>query len=201
MVVKHVSPSTQYEPPTGVGRDPSGGPLIDPTKNVLDLVRAESKYQDAMRDVEAQKTEALAQAENRLQTALRAAESLRIDQLAQLRQEYDKRIADMLSESVKSTSSLVSSQLIQIQSTFDTRLTRLEQYQLLSTGRSQVADPALADALASMALSIKTLGSAGGVAMGKAMGRGEIVAYIAMGVLVMANIVGIAAFFIARTHT
>ncbi len=34
----------------GIPVDASGGPTIDPTKNVLDLVRAESKYQDAMRD-------------------------------------------------------------------------------------------------------------------------------------------------------
>lgn len=31
------------------------GAVIDPTKNVLDLVRAESKYQDAMRDMIKQK--------------------------------------------------------------------------------------------------------------------------------------------------
>lgn len=37
--------------PTGVASDASGGPIIDPTKNVLDLVAAETKYQDGMREL------------------------------------------------------------------------------------------------------------------------------------------------------
>ncbi|HXC76862.1 MAG TPA: hypothetical protein VNU19_07415, partial [Candidatus Acidoferrum sp.] len=35
----------------GIPVDFAGGPTIDPTKNVLDLVRAESKYQDSMREI------------------------------------------------------------------------------------------------------------------------------------------------------
>jgi exonuclease VII large subunit len=87
------------------------------------------------------------ESESKMQTWMRDAETSRLDQLSDLRQTYESRIADMLSESVKSTSSLVSTQLVQIQSTFDARVSKLEEFRLLSTGRSSVADPQLASSL------------------------------------------------------
>ena len=91
-----ISPSA-----AGSGVDIYGGPVIDPTKNVLDLVRAESKYQDAMRDAEA-KLAALAS----------KAEKCRIDDLAALRLIYDQRIAEDLRVNVKTTSDQLAGQLV-----------------------------------------------------------------------------------------
>lgn len=200
---------------------------IDPTKNVLDLVRAESKYQDGMRNALGEmqalslKSESRMQtfareSESRLQTWMRDAETNRIDQLSNLRQSYEARIADMLSESVKSTSGLVSTQLVQIQSTFDARVSKLEEFRLLSTGRSSVADPALATSLSGlghnieamqasfakalsdlinnqtmamnkMASSISVLQESGDTGVGKQAGRREIIAWmVAVGSIVAA---------------
>lgn len=44
-----VSVERRRHAPTGKGVDPSGGPVIDPTKNVLDLVEAERRRQDDLR--------------------------------------------------------------------------------------------------------------------------------------------------------
>ena len=107
-----------------------GGPTIDPTKNVLDLVRAESKYQDSMREIQGklidEKVGSLKElvklvSDNHVmfQNAQIAAETRRIDQLAQTRQELQNTIRDMLAESVRTTSTLVSTQLVQIQATFE----------------------------------------------------------------------------------
>jgi len=112
----------------------------DPTQNVAELVAAESRHQDAMRD----------------------AETIRLDQLAELRRYYDTQLADtrqasenqvsaILSGAVKEKSDLVYSQLVQIQTSFDIRVAKLEEFRLTQIGRSSVADPALASALASLA--------------------------------------------------
>lgn len=142
--------------------------IVDPTKNVLDLVRAESKYQDAMRDAQSRlmdekvagtKEMIKLVSDNQLmfQNAQREAETKRIDQLAQTRQEFQNTIRDMLAESVRTTSNLVSTQLVQIQATFDTRVTKLEAGAFTQAGKSSVQDPATADALSRMASSISAL--------------------------------------------
>lgn len=132
--------------------------FFDPSKNVLDLVKAESKYQDAMRDALKEQILAgtqsvkdqvklIADSATLFQDSQRNAETRRIDELAQTRQEFQNTIRDMLAESVRTTSTLVSTQLVQIQATFDTRVSKLEAFQFTQAGRSSVADPALADAL------------------------------------------------------
>ncbi len=99
---------------------------IDPTKNVLDLVRAESKYQDAMRQ----------------------AETKRIEDLAALRSQYEAQISGILREEVKSTSLLLSTQLDRLTNVLNERISPLERFRYevggKSTGQSQVVAWAVA---------------------------------------------------------
>ncbi len=81
--------------------------VIDPTRNVLDLVRAESVRQDG----------------------LRAAESQRINDLAAMRDKYEMRISDMLSRQVEHSAILLSTQV-------NDRLSKLEQFRYEQSGRS-----------------------------------------------------------------
>ena len=163
----------------GIGIDYAGERVIDPTKNVEDLVRAlESKlaelrvgdrlYVDAQigslekllnfaRDADSRLQTFAREAGEKLEAALRAAESVRVNELAATRKEYENTIRDMLAKSVETTSTLVSTQLVQIQATFDKRVSQLEAYQFTQAGRSSVADPALNAALESMAASIQGL--------------------------------------------
>src|ERR1700732_1417802 len=94
----------------GLGVDASGTPVIDPTKNVDALVKAEGRFQDGMREAESRmqnfardaldKFQNFARdAESKMQTWMRDSESKRLDQLSDQRRDYEKRIADMLSES------------------------------------------------------------------------------------------------------
>ncbi len=149
----------------GIPVDSRGGPTIDPTKNVLDLVRAESKYQDAMRDSAMREFNSaigyvrdqiklMNDSAERFQSAQRDAETNRIDQLAQTRQEFQNTIRDMLAESVRTTSTLVGNQLIQIQATFDTRVTKLEAYQLTQAGKASVSDPQITETMTGFQRSI-----------------------------------------------
>src|ERR1035437_3565621 len=165
--------------PVGVAVDSRGGPAVDPTKNVEDLVKARDLAQAELRNSDARFLDAqlsamdklhnfareadsklqnfAREAESKLQMSLVNSETRRIDQLAENRQEFQNTIRDMLAESVRTTSTLVSTQLVQIQATFDTRVSKLEAFQWQSAGRSSVADPALASALAEMATSIQGL--------------------------------------------
>ena len=130
-------------------------PENDPTKNVLDVIKAEGKYQDGMRDMHGKLDVATTSAmtafqnyaresESKMQSWMRDAEAKRVDQLALQRQGYEGQIASMLAASVTEKSSLVANQLLQIQSSFGERVNRLEEFRLLSTGRSSVADPQIA---------------------------------------------------------
>ena len=152
-------------PLAGIGVDYYGGQVYDPTQNVRELVEAESKYQDAMRETVKDdfksalsfirdQIKLIADGADRFQNAQRDAETKRIDQLAQNRQEFQNTIRDMLAESVRTTSTLVSTQLVQIQATFDTRVSKLEAYQFTQAGKASVADPQIADTMSAMARSI-----------------------------------------------
>jgi len=68
--------------PTGIGVDATGGPVIDPTANVISLTEAAVKRLDDLRD-----------AESRRVNELREAESRRIDEQAALRAEYADKLA------------------------------------------------------------------------------------------------------------
>jgi len=148
----------------GIGVDSRGGAVIDPTENVIALVKAGEVTAAALRAADQRFLDAQLTATEKLQNFAREAESKfqnfardslselqtvrtdsetrRIDQLAETRQEFQNTIRDMLAESVRTTSALVSTQLVQIQATFDARVTKLEQAQLTQAGRSSVADPA-----------------------------------------------------------
>lgn len=211
--------SKSYAQRPGIGVDSAGGQVIDPTKNVEDLVKARDaafaelrasdqrfldaqlaamdKLQSFARDSDTVLQNYAREAESKIQTALRDSETRRIDQLAENRQEFQNTIRDMLAESVRTTSTLVSTQLVQIQATFDTRVSKLEAFQWQSAGRSSVADPALASALAEMAASIQGLTRSETKTDTRRDGMNSIVVnapfYISM-------LVGVAALVLTLTH-
>lgn len=64
---------------TGVGVDATGGPVVDPTKNVLDLVEAANRRQDDLRRAEAGHLRELMQRDREHEAELRRAEKDRLD--------------------------------------------------------------------------------------------------------------------------
>ncbi len=168
-----------YQP--GIGIDAVGSPVIDPTKNVEDLVKANKEASAEVRSADQrfldaqlramEKQQELAREHDRTfqnyardieikhQSGMRDAETRRIDQLAATRQEFQNTIRDMLAESVRTTSTLVSTQLVQIQATFDTRVSKLEAGAFTQAGKSSVADPQLADFMRGMSQNINSLSS------------------------------------------
>jgi DNA anti-recombination protein RmuC len=207
---------------SGVAVDASGGPVVDPTKNVEDLVRAleaklselretDGRYFDLRfatqetsnsfaREAESKFQNFARDAEAKFSSSLTAAETRRIDQLAETRQEFQNTIRDMLAESVRTTSSLVSTQLVQIQATFDARVTKLEQAQLTQAGRSSVADPALESALMRLSSTIAAMQDRENTTGGQTKGSMDATARMWIMLAVMAAIAGPAVAVVALFH-
>jgi hypothetical protein len=97
---------------------------IDPTKNVLDLVRAESKYQDAMRVAEITHQSAIREMESRYQNAMREAETRRVNDLARQKDANDRAQAEKLGAQVADVSTILSD-----------RIAKLEQFRYESSGK------------------------------------------------------------------
>lgn len=70
---------TGPKPRTGLGVDSTGGPVIDPTQNVLDLVKAAIQRQDDLRAAESRHTREIAMLRAEYDEKLRKAETARID--------------------------------------------------------------------------------------------------------------------------
>jgi hypothetical protein len=173
----------------GVAVDSRGGTVIDPSKNVEDLVEAKASGDRALRAADLRFADAqftalekqanlarqhdarfqdyAREAEAKMQVQRTDAETRRIDQLAQTRQEFQNTIRDMLAESVRTTSTLVSTQLVQIQATFDTRVSKLEAQAFTAAGRSSVNDPAIESAMARMSQGIASLSTQTAESMNK----------------------------------
>lgn len=93
---------------------PTFGP-IDPTKNVLDLVRAESVRQDGLRD----------------------AETRRINELAAQKQLFDLELARVLRANQDAASLLLATQLKEVKNDLSERTAKLEQFRWETGGSSR----------------------------------------------------------------
>jgi len=208
----------------GYGVDPVGEQVIDPTKNVLDLVAAAIARQDDLRAAADKLTEvrvealkqiqdfkhiSLAQyetarhdAESRIQNWMRDSEMKRVAEGNVQRQFYETRIADMLRTSVESTSTLVSNQLVQIQSTFNDRVSQLERFRYETGGKSSVSDieatrlrAEVSDSLTKMASAIMELRTSNTVITGRSEGHREVTSFMqGWGGLIAAGVLALLAF-------
>jgi hypothetical protein len=142
--------------------------IVDPTKNVEDLVRALADTSEKLRTADARRLDDLRLADTRRTDDLRRADETRLSELASQKSTYDRQIFDIQTVQVKTTSDLISAQLsketaslanqinaatVQNQgliSTLSERIGKLEQERWTVSGRSSVADPAMSEALKSI---------------------------------------------------
>ncbi len=187
----------------GLGVDSTGGPVIDPTENVLALVDVEKQHQQELRQSDAKYVDAMRTADAKYQDGMRNAEQAKQESLSLLKQNYDKQISDILTAQIKSTLELTSTQLDKVTAslsnqinaavvqqsglitTLSERIGRLEQLQWQTAGKTSVSDPAAAD----MVLAVRKLTETTKVGEGREIGRGEIIAYIVTAIAVATAIV------------
>lgn len=96
-------------------------PPIDPTKNVLDLVNAESKFQNSSREYEAK---------------IREVEMRRIKELSEQKEKYDAELAKILRANQDDASKILSTQLKEIKTDLSDRMSKQERFQYETAGRS-----------------------------------------------------------------
>jgi hypothetical protein len=109
----------------GIPVDSRGGPTIDPTKNVLDLVAAAIKRQDDLRDMEA-----------KFQSAMRDAETRRLNELAIQKQAFDLELAKVLRGNLDGQALLLATQLKELKTDLQSELRLLNQFRWESGGRN-----------------------------------------------------------------
>jgi hypothetical protein len=107
-------------------------PVIDPTKNVLDLVAAQEKFRNALRDAD----QALLVSELRRIAELTDAETRRIDQLRAQDARYGAIMEAMRNEKIDSTAKLLASQLQEIKGDIQVELRSLNQFRWESGARA-----------------------------------------------------------------
>jgi len=116
----------------GLGVDVTGGPVIDPTENVLALVDVEKSHANELRLLETRYQNDMREAAfSALKDSLDA-ETRRIDQLAAMRDYYNTIIKEMEANSLK----LLAEQLKENKTDSGTRTSLLEQFRWESGGKS-----------------------------------------------------------------
>lgn len=115
---------------TGVGK------VVDPTKNVLDLVEAGNKYQDDMRQAVASRLD------QRIDALTHENDALRLQ-----REGYESRIAVLLSTQTDKNASILASAVERLSNVTNERLSLLERNQYMSAGQAIIRDPAISEAL------------------------------------------------------
>jgi hypothetical protein len=119
----------------GIGVDARGGAVIDPTKNVLDLVQAAIQRQDDLRYAEAKYQNALREKEADISRVSREAESRRINELSAQKQLFDLELARVLRANVDAASLLLATQLKEVKQDLSDRMAKQEQFRWETGGR------------------------------------------------------------------
>jgi len=202
----------------GIGIDSLGGQVIDPTKNVEDLVKALEVTNEKLRIADARRLEDVRVADGKRIDDLREADRIRLNELATQKREYDKQIFDIQTVQVKTTSDLISAQLsketaslanqinaatVQNQgliSTLSERIGKLEQERWTITGKSSVADPALASALADMAASIQGLTKSETKTDTRRESMASLITITTGVAIVVATLISVVAFILTHSH-
>lgn len=184
---------------TGLGVDSQGGPIVDPTKNVLDLVSAavlrlddlraaETRRQDDLREQTARHVAEIARLTAEFQEKLRDAEAKRIDairavdvnavsvasgrtadQAAVLASQVQVS-ADALRSLVATSAATLAAQHASYNAEITKRLSELERSKYEGAGRSTVFDPQLAGMLTEMKGLLESRATSTGKSAGLSLG-------------------------------
>jgi hypothetical protein len=197
---------------TGIGVDSRGGPVVDPTKNVLDLNDAATKRQDDLRAASDRRQDDLRLAAERLSEAthkhLEQVAELRAAHARELNEAETKRIdairavdvaavataADRMATQANVLATPMATQAAATSGQLSERISLLERTSYEGSGKSAVADPQMAR----MAETLEALNRNMAEGRGKREGNTDNRANVVMiGGLVMV-LIAIVSFVIAR---
>jgi len=193
----------------GIGVDSKGNQVIDPTKNVLDLVLAAVKRLDDLNELTLRRADDLRAAADKYQNTtrdsavqrindLRDAETRRINELAAQKQIFDLELARVIRANQESSTLLLAAQLKEVKGDSAERMAKLEQFANEQRGRASASDPANTQLL----LDVKALIQSRAGAEGKNTGQGEMIGWVVAGIMMLIALGGLAAAFMRQPrHT
>lgn len=171
----------------GIAVDAKGGAVIDPTKNVLDLVEAAIRRQDDLRTAEA-----------KFQNAMRDAETRRLNELNAQKQVFDLELARVLRAGLDASTLLLATQLKEVKTDLADRTSHLEQFRWESGGRQTYQDPAALQ----LQKQVELLTQISLQRAGQDKGMGDLIGYIMAGITVLILLisagVGVIGLFMRR---
>lgn len=194
----------------GVAVDARGGAVIDPTKNVLDLVEAairrqddlraaeaklqetrqsaEAKFNEAMRGRDVQRLADLRDADTRRLNELRDAETRRINELATQKQIFDLELARVIRAGLDASTLLLATQLKEVKTDASDRMAKLEQFANEQRGRASADAPAYSKLLEE----VRVLSASRSDLAGRSSGIEAFLGWIVAGVMLLLAIGGFA---------
>ena len=178
----------------GVGIDSKGGAVVDPTKNVLDLVEAKGRATEAALLAATKRLDDLQEEKYKHLHELQSAELKRIDEVLKLRVDFTMQLAvaeakriDANLAVVESTGRARTDAVFQGLSQMTERVAAVEKFQYEASGRSRVADPIMDNSLRE----IKGLLVERAQTAGKGQGMSMIVGYILAAIAALSSGVAI----------
>jgi hypothetical protein len=159
----------------GAGIDVYGGPVIDPTENVIALTEVEKEHQKELRETDVRHQADLRIADQKYNDKMLEFEITRQRDLATLKQQYDLQISTIVTVQTKTTSDLIATQLEKVTTSLSNQITaasaqqsnlmitlsdrigKLEQARWEVSGRASVSDPATADSIMRLSQAMSTL--------------------------------------------
>lgn len=189
-------------PPTGIGLgvDASGGPVIDPTENVLALVDVEKAHAKAFLEVNIQRQDELRQAEMTRVNDLRAQRKEYEARIESLVVRYETRIESIQTAATSANSSLLATQLANIENTLGVRITDLEKKSWEGSGKTSVADPALAKVIEKMTETVAALSTTATAAGAAKTGRDDVWKNLVVAATLGGALVALIQFVATRVH-
>jgi hypothetical protein len=179
------------------------GPVIDPTKNVLDLVEAAIKRIDDLFAAGVKRLDERIDAmvgrlgaESDKSNALRAQREYYEGRIDVVRSDFQKQIAANLERQTDKSAAVLSDAVNKA----NERLAAVEKNQYTVAGQAIVRDPATAEALANISAALGALSVKGNLSEGRSQGLSTAGALILGFCSVLAVAIVVAGFIIARVN-
>ena len=208
----------------GLGVDHLGGPVIDPTANVLALVEAANRRQDDLRemnnariDAELRNQETIADLRAKHQEAIDALEAKRLDAVRNVDQITAKTEADRAATAVTALATAGNTTATVLRATVDTRaqelatqfastvgqlterIAALEKSSYTGQGKQAVVDPQVTEMLVEMRALRAQQASRGGEDTGRKGTQDQIKSLVALGFTAVLLMIALATFFLKTT--
>jgi hypothetical protein len=167
-------------------------PVIDPTKNVLDLVLAAVTRLNDLRAAEIMRQDQLRDALDKRLTDMEAQRVRYEERIEALKSDADRRLAANLQAQADKSALLLSSQVDKLGTAFADRLAVVEKNQYVGAGTSAARDPAIAEAMKEMAATISALRRSGDEGSGRSEGSAALWAALVAGASLLVALAGVA---------